>query len=151
MLLKIVGLFFVGLAFIGAFLPLLPTTPFLLVAAACFAKSSPRMHKMLLANKVFGPMIYHWEQSRSIPKRAKIVSLSSIVIATLWSCYILPSVALKLLVIGLVAWPFVFLWRLPLSDGNTEIITSNTPEQKKSDQDKPEQSKSEENKSVEAK
>ncbi len=151
MLLKIAGLFFVALAFIGAFLPLLPTTPFLLVAAACFAKSSPRMHKMLLANKVFGPMIYHWEQSRSIPKRAKIVSLSSIVIATLWSCYILPSLALKLLVVGLVAWPFVFLWRLPLSDGNTEIITSNTPEQNKSDQDKPEQGKSEENKSVEAK
>jgi uncharacterized membrane protein YbaN (DUF454 family) len=129
MLLKITGMFFVGLAFIGAFLPLLPTTPFLLVAAACFAKSSPRMHKMLLENKVFGPMIYHWEQSRSIPKRAKIVSLSSIVIATLWSCYILPSVALKLLVVGLVAWPFVFLWRLPLSDGNTEIITGKAPEQ----------------------
>ena len=142
MLLKIAGLFFVALAFIGAFLPLLPTTPFLLVAAACFAKSSPRMHKMLLANKVFGPMIYHWEQSRSIPKRAKIVSLSSIVIATLWSCYILPSLALKLLVVGLVAWPFVFLWRLPLSDGNTEIITSNTPEQNKSNQGKSDLGKS---------
>ena len=150
MLLKIAGLFFVALAFIGAFLPLLPTTPFLLVAAACFAKSSPRMHKMLLANKVFGPMIYHWEQSRSIPKRAKIVSLSSIVIATLWSCYILPSLALKLLVVGLVAWPFVFLWRLPLSDGNTEIITSNTPEQNKSDQGKSDLGKSDQDKPAES-
>lgn len=150
MLLKIAGLFFVALAFIGAFLPLLPTTPFLLVAAACFAKSSPRMHKMLLANKVFGPMIYHWEQSRSIPKRAKIVSLSSIVIATLWPCYILPSVALKLLVIGLVAWPFVFLWRLPLSDGNTEIITSNTPEQNKSDQGQSDLGKSDQDKPAES-
>lgn len=156
MLLKIAGLFFVALAFIGAFLPLLPTTPFLLVAAACFAKSSPRMHKMLLANKVFGPMIYHWEQSRSIPKRAKIVSLSSIVIATLWSCYILPSLALKLLVVGLVAWPFVFLWRLPLSDGNKEMITGKAPEQSnpnqgqsdlgKSGQDKPAESQSAEEK-----
>lgn len=124
MLLKITGMFFVALAFIGAFLPLLPTTPFLLVAAACFAKSSPRMHKALLANKIFGPMIYHWEQSRSIPKRAKIISLSSIILATLWSCYILPSVALKLLVVCLVAWPFVFLWRLPVSDGNTEVTSS---------------------------
>ena len=150
MLLKIAGLFFVALAFIGAFLPLLPTTPFLLVAAACFAKSSPRMHKMLLANKVFGPMIYHCEQSRSIPKRAKIVSLSSIVIATLWSCYILPSLALKLLVVGLVAWPFVFLWRLPLSDGNTEIITSNTPEQNKSDQGKSDLGKSDQDKPAES-
>jgi len=121
MLLKISGIFFVALAFIGAFLPLLPTTPFLLVAATCFAKSSPRMHKMLLANKVFGPMIYHWEQSRSIPKRAKIIALSSIVIASLWSCYILPAIWLKVLVVALVVWPFVFLCRLSVSDGNIVI------------------------------
>ncbi len=128
MLLKITGIFFVALAFIGAFLPLLPTTPFLLVAAACFAKSSPRMYKMLLANKVFGPMIYHWQQSRSIPKRAKIISLTSIIIATLWSCYILPALWMKVFVVVLVTWPFIFLWRLPLSDGNKAPSTGNTPE-----------------------
>tara|TARA_R110000803_G_scaffold101673_5_gene169648 strand:+ start:12920 stop:13306 length:387 start_codon:yes stop_codon:yes gene_type:complete len=128
MLLKISGIFFVALAFVGAFLPLLPTTPFLLIAAACFAKSSPRMHKMLLANKVFGPMIYHWQQSRSIPKRAKIMALISIAIATLWSCYILPTLWLKVFVVVLVAWPIVFLWRLPLSNGNQDILTSKAPE-----------------------
>ena len=128
MLLKITGIFFVALAFIGAFLPLLPTTPFLLVAAACFAKSSPRMHKMLLANKVFGPMIYHWQQSRSIPKRAKIISLSSIVIATSWSCYILPTLWMKASVVVLVTWPFIFLWRLPISNGNKAPLAVNTPE-----------------------
>ena len=128
MLLKISGIFFVLLAFIGAFLPLLPTAPFLLVAVACFAKSSPRMHKMLLANKMFGPLIYHWEQSRSIPKRAKTIALSSIFIATLWSCYILPSLWLKLLVVALVIWPVIFLWRLPLSDGNQDISKAKTPE-----------------------
>jgi uncharacterized membrane protein YbaN (DUF454 family) len=126
MLLKLTGIFFVALAFIGAFLPLLPTTPFLLVAAACFAKSSPRMHKMLLANKVFGPMIYHWQQSRSIPKRAKIISLTSIIIATLWSCYILPALWMKVFVVVLVTWPFIFLWRLPLSDSNNTPFTSDT-------------------------
>lgn len=135
MLLKITGIFFVALAFLGAFLPLLPTTPFLLVAAACFAKSSPRMHKMLLANKIFGPMIYHWEQSRSIPKRAKIVSLTSIIIATLWSCYILPSLALKALVVALVAWPFVFLWRLPLSDGNAKALANKGSGKESSEKD----------------
>ncbi|WP_077285591.1 YbaN family protein [Cognaticolwellia aestuarii] len=128
MLLKISGIFFVLLAFIGAFLPLLPTTPFLLVAAACFAKSSPRMHKMLLANKMFGPLIYHWEQSRSIPKRAKIIALSSMFIAVLWSCYILPALWLKLLVVALVAWPAIFVWRLPLSNGNQDMSKTKTPE-----------------------
>lgn len=118
MLLKISGLFFVGLAILGAVLPLLPTTPFLLVAAACFAKSSPRLHKMLLENKVFGPLIYHWQASRSIPKRAKVVSLSSMVLAVAWSCYVLPQWYLRLTVFLLVLWPFIFIYRLPLSDGN---------------------------------
>lgn len=127
MLLKLSGIFFVLLAFLGAFLPLLPTTPFLLVAAACFAKSSPRMHKMLLDNKMFGPVIYHWERSRSIPKRAKVIALSSMFLATLWSCYILPVLWLKLLVVALVTWPAIFLWRLPLSNGNYTVSTTPPP------------------------
>lgn len=118
MLLKIAGLFFVGLAMLGAVLPLLPTTPFVLVAAACFAKSSPRLHKMLLQNKVFGPLIYHWQQSRSIPKRAKIVALLSMVLAGGWSCYILPALYLKVIVIALMAGPFIFISRLPVADGS---------------------------------
>ncbi len=118
MLLKISGLFFVGLAMLGAVLPLLPTTPFLLVAAACFAKSSPYLHNMLLQNKVFGPLIYHWQQSRSIPKRAKVVAISSMVVAGAWSCFILSNPYLQLLVISLMLGPAIFLWRLPTSDGN---------------------------------
>ncbi len=118
MLLKIAGIFFVSLAFLGAFLPLLPTTPFVLVAAACFAKSSPRMHQMLLQNKVFGPLIYHWQQSRSIPKRAKIIALLSIIAAVCWSCYVLDNLWFKLLTVVLVAGPFIFVARLPVSDGN---------------------------------
>ncbi|ARD43382.1 YbaN family protein [Colwellia sp. PAMC 21821] len=125
MLLKIIGIFFVALAFIGVFLPLLPTTPFLLVAATCFAKSSPRLHKRLLANKVFGPMIYHWQQTRSIPKRAKIIALVSMVLAVVWSGYILPSIWLKGLVVALVAWPFVFIWRLPLAKDNATVLSTN--------------------------
>ncbi|WP_206483837.1 YbaN family protein [Thalassotalea sp. G2M2-11] len=121
MLLKVTGIFFVALATLGAFLPLLPTTPFVLVAAACFAKSSPKMHKMLLANKIFGPLIYHWQQSRSIPKRAKIIALTSMIIAGAWSCYIMESTALRLLVVVLIAGPFIFLSRLPISNGNTPI------------------------------
>ncbi|WP_448568611.1 YbaN family protein [Thalassotalea ganghwensis] len=118
MLLKITGVFFVLLAALGAVLPLLPTTPFLLVAAACFAKSSPRLHKMLLQNRVFGPIIYHWQQSRSIPKRAKVLSLVTMVLAASFSCYMLDSWWLRATVVLLMAWPFVFVARLPLSNGN---------------------------------
>jgi len=121
-LLKIVGLFFVGLAALGAVLPLLPTTPFLLVAAACFAKSSPRLHKMLLENRVFGPLIYHWQESRSIPKRGKVVALISMVLAASRSVYMMDNMWLKLLVIALIAGPFIFIYRLPVSNGNYQVL-----------------------------
>jgi len=116
MLLKWIGVFFVGLAMLGAALPVLPTTPFLLVAAGCFAKSSPRLYNKLIENKVFGPLILDWRMHRTIPKRAKIMSLTSIVIASAWSCYILPTWHWQLLVIVLVAGPFIFIAKLPLSE-----------------------------------
>lgn len=116
MLLKAAGIFFVGLAILGAALPILPTTPFLLVAAGCFAKSSPRLHQKLLAHKTFGPLIYHWQESRSIPKRAKVISLITMILSVAWSCYLLDNNYLRALIIALVVCPFIFILRLPLAE-----------------------------------
>ncbi|QOL25567.1 YbaN family protein [Thalassotalea sp. LPB0316] len=112
----LLGLCFVLLAALGVVLPILPTTPFLIVAGACFAKSSPRLHQWLLDNPTFGPLIYHWQTTRSIPRRAKRIAIISIVLTCAWSCYILPNWYLKLLVIALVAWPIYFLANLPLAE-----------------------------------
>ncbi|WP_114325422.1 YbaN family protein [Candidatus Colwellia aromaticivorans] len=114
-LLKVTGLIFVVLAILGVVLPILPTTPFLLVAAACFAKSSPRLQKKLLTNKTFGPLIYEWQQHRSIPRKAKRIALLTIILSVVWSAYLLKSVMLTALVFVLVIGPFIFLWRLPIS------------------------------------
>ena len=65
------GFLFLALAVVGAFLPVLPTTPFLLVAAACFARSSPAFHRRLLANRVFGPYLVQWQHDHSVPREAK--------------------------------------------------------------------------------
>ena len=113
-LLKIIGIFFVGLAILGVALPILPTTPFLLVAAACFAKSSPEMQKRLLANKTFGPLIHDWQKYRSIPRKAKRIALLTIVLSVCWSAFMLKSLWLTALVIALVIGPFIFLWGLPI-------------------------------------
>jgi uncharacterized membrane protein YbaN (DUF454 family) len=113
--LKITGLLFVGLAILGVVLPILPTTPFLLVAAACFAKSSPRMQKKLLANKTFGPLIHEWQQHRCIPRKAKRVALLTMILSVVWSAYLLKSLMLTVLVFALVIGPFIFLWHLPVS------------------------------------
>lgn len=66
-----VGWLTMGLAVLGVFLPLLPTTPFLLLAAACFLRSSPKLHRRMLADPRFGPYLEQWQRDRSIPAGAK--------------------------------------------------------------------------------
>lgn len=66
----------VALAFVGVALPLVPTTPFLLVAAFAFARSSPRLHAWIMGHKRFGPMIRNWNEHGAISRPTKIVSLT---------------------------------------------------------------------------
>ncbi len=76
---KILGFIFVGLAALGVFLPLLPTTPFLLIAAGCFAKSSEKWHQWLISNRTFGPLIKNWYEKKCLSYSTKIVAISSII------------------------------------------------------------------------
>lgn len=113
--LKVVGILFVALAVLGVFLPILPTTPFLLVAAACFAKSSPKLQKKLLENKTFGPIIHDWQTNRSISAKAKRTALITMLLSLCLSAYLLQNTFLVLLVSALMVGPFIFVARLPLS------------------------------------
>lgn len=72
------GLGCVALGAVGVVTPVLPTTPFLLVAAACFARASPRFYQRLLANPTFGPLIRDWREQRAIPLRAKLTAIATI-------------------------------------------------------------------------
>jgi uncharacterized membrane protein YbaN (DUF454 family) len=63
-----------ALAFLGIFLPLLPTTPFVLLAAACFSRGSERLHQWLLAQPTFGPLLRDWQQHGVIRLRVKCVA-----------------------------------------------------------------------------
>ena len=76
---RALGLLFLGLGIVGVFLPLLPATPFVLLAAACFARSSEKWHRWILANNTFGPMIRNWEQNRCISLRVKAIAIASMV------------------------------------------------------------------------
>jgi uncharacterized membrane protein YbaN (DUF454 family) len=71
------GGLFLGLGLLGVVLPVLPTTPFLLLAAGCFAKSSPRLHGWLVGHPVFGPPIRNWERYGAISRPAKRLAVGS--------------------------------------------------------------------------
>jgi len=115
----------VGLATIGLVLPLLPTTPFLLLAAACYARSSKRFYDWLLANRVFGPTIRQWQENRSVALRTKIVAISLLVI-TLGSSivFFVPLWPVKILLLAVGVWVVQFLVRLPTSATGSAVETS---------------------------
>jgi len=69
------GVLFVAVGTVGVILPLLPTTPFLLLAAYCFARSSPKLHDWLLNHRSFGPMISNWDRYGSIDRRSKCIAM----------------------------------------------------------------------------
>ena len=95
---RLLGLLFLGVGVLGALLPLLPATPFVLLSAACFARSSERWHRRLLASDTFGPMIRNWEQNRCISCRVKVIAIASMVLVGGFSIfYAVDSSALRIL------------------------------------------------------
>jgi len=108
------GCLFVGLGLVGVVLPILPTTPFMLLAAACFARGSRRLHAWLLGSRWFGPTIRSWYDSRTIPLRAKITAIALIVLMNGASILFLVAhpaarVALAAISLGVI----VYLLRVP--------------------------------------
>jgi uncharacterized membrane protein YbaN (DUF454 family) len=115
-LLITLGFVFVGLAVLGIFLPVLPTTPLLLLALACFAKSSEKLHDRLLTNKTFGPFIRQWHETRSMPRKAKIYAIISIFIVGGVSIFSVDTVMLKLLLIAVLLIPVFIILRIKTTE-----------------------------------
>jgi uncharacterized protein len=106
------GAFALLLGVIGIFLPLLPTVPFVLLAAWCFSRSSERWERWMLAHRVFGPIVRDWRATRAVPLRAK--QLASVMMAgsSLGAWWLLPARFgwLPAVCCAAVAW---WMWRLP--------------------------------------
>lgn len=103
----------VALGTVGVVMPVLPTTPFLLLAAACFARSSPRFHRWLLSTKLFGPLIENWYQERYIEKRAKRIALVVVAVTFTSSIMMVEPMALKWMLAGFWGACTFFIGRLP--------------------------------------
>ncbi len=98
----VAGTFFVCLAAIGVFLPILPTTPFLLLAAACYIKGSERMHYWLNNNKIFGSYLRNYREGRGISAKGKIFTLCLLWATMLYAVFFLTNVLIYQIVMLLV-------------------------------------------------
>lgn len=90
------GSLFLGLGVLGVFLPVLPTTPFVLLAGACYARSSERLHRWLLNNPALGPSIREWDEHKSIGLRAKIMAILLVVASFSFTIYMLEDLPLRI-------------------------------------------------------
>ena len=114
------GTIFVGLGIIGIFLPILPTTPFLLLAAACYARSSKRFYDWLLNNKLFGVYIKNYREGKGVPLKVKIFTISLLWVTILFSVFFIIQ----------ILWIRIFL--IIIAVGVTiHILTIKTYKQKK--------------------
>jgi uncharacterized membrane protein YbaN (DUF454 family) len=112
----VIGSVFVVLAAVGVVLPVLPTTPFLLLAAACYGRGSPRLHAWLLQQRLFGPTIRTWQASRALPTGVKLPAVVIVLVTFGASMLAVDVTELRIMLAVLCAALVVFLVRLPVVD-----------------------------------
>ncbi|WP_017523710.1 YbaN family protein [Pusillimonas noertemannii] len=93
---NVVGSIALALAIIGAAIPLVPTTPFLLLAAACFMRGSERMYRWLTGNRVFGRYLLDFQERKGVTLRVKLTAIAVMWVSLSYSIYMLPSLALRI-------------------------------------------------------
>jgi uncharacterized protein len=108
-LLTIIGSISLVLGILGIFLPLLPATPFLLLASACYFRGSDRLHNWLMNNKVLGTYIRNIQQRRGIPLKAKLVTITILWLSLLFSIYRIDILLVQLMLcfIGVTSSAFI--------------------------------------------
>ena len=110
----IAGSISLALGLIGIFLPLLPTTPFLLLTAACYARGSSRLHNWLLNNKMFGEYIRNYREGKGIPARSKVMALILLWLTIGFSIfYVIPILMLKIILLGIAIIVSMYIILLP--------------------------------------
>ncbi|QYJ76652.1 MULTISPECIES: YbaN family protein [Shewanella] len=111
--LLVIGLISLVLGVAGVFLPLLPTVPFVLLAAFCFARSSERLHRWLMTHPWFADALNNWEQKKAIRRglKRKAMVLSSLSFAI--SIAVVPLLWVKLMLFSLLVALLAFLYSVP--------------------------------------
>ncbi|MCS6976013.1 MAG: YbaN family protein [Gemmatales bacterium] len=108
------GLLFVGLGAAGTVLPLVPTTPFLLLASYFFVRSSPRLTRWLHSSRLWGPMLHTWRTRRAVSRRVKFTAVVVLLVSVAVSLWLArPSWPILIVFLVLVAIGLTVVLRLP--------------------------------------
>ncbi|BBL34681.1 hypothetical protein Nstercoris_00920 [Nitrosomonas stercoris] len=109
-----IGIIALLLGIAGIFLPILPTTPFILLATGCFARSSKRFHGYLLNHRIAGPIIQEWCEHRSVTRQVKHWAYFVMTLSFGSSILIVSSWGLRAMLVGIAMVLFLFIWRIPI-------------------------------------
>lgn len=108
------GTIFLGLGGAGIFLPILPTTPFLLLSAACYYKGSERLHHWILNNRWFGSYIRNYREGKGIPLKTKLFTLSLLwIVITYSALFILDILAVQIILFIIAIGVSIHIITLP--------------------------------------
>jgi uncharacterized membrane protein YbaN (DUF454 family) len=119
-----VGIFALALGLIGIVVPVLPTTPFVLLAAACFARGSARLHDAMIGHRIAGPIIHEWQTHRAMPRRVKRVAYGLMLLSFGGSLLMMPTHWHRLLLGGLGLLLLFFLWRVPVREIEPNVFAT---------------------------
>lgn len=111
-ILNTIGTLCLVLGILGIILPLLPTTPFLLLAAACYLRSSDRLHKWLMNNRYLGPYIKNIKDKRGMPLKAKIYTIALLWGSLLFSIYKTDKIVAEFILVIIGATTTAFILKL---------------------------------------
>ncbi|MBC7538372.1 MAG: YbaN family protein [Bacteriovorax sp.] len=110
------GHLFLVLGIIGAFLPVIPTTPFLLVAVFCYSKSSSKLHEWILNHKYLGPPLNDWEKNGVIGLKAKVLATFMLSLVIIFRIpFLKVALVIRIIAIVILILVLVFIWSRPSS------------------------------------
>lgn len=121
MLLIFVGWLSVILGVIGIFLPILPTTPFLLLAAACFVRTSPKFYQWLVGHPKLGKYLVYYLEGKGIPLKAKVYTIALLTISMSTTAYLVPVTAVRILLPLVGALVVLYIVRQPTLEPLPEV------------------------------
>jgi uncharacterized membrane protein YbaN (DUF454 family) len=117
------GLACLGLAFVGIFLPLLPTTPLVILAAFCFSKGSKTLHRWLLSQPLFGPVLEDWQAHHVIRFHVKCIATSLIAITMSYPVFFGPlPLWVRISLVGIMAFVLRYIWSFPSESKSVRAV-----------------------------